>query len=287
MFQFLRRKRAIETPVRSQNARPFFSTLFILGLGHSGTTLIGRMLAMHPEGICVGELLRLDSALANPDELCSCGERLNVCPFWNRWLAALPPSVKTDYTAWDLSAIEQIRVGEGKQFLTDSSKTRVYRLLRRLDGPRVGFLLMLRDPRGVMRSALRRGRDLDEQLQTHRKWIRRYEAFARKQAHRCLIVHYEDLARSAETELRRVCAFAGLEFMPEMCQPDAKTHHLVRASTSPYLKGADKVAVDQRWREELSEEQSRMIVRQLGRVGLYRRYFAAAPTDAPTPGLPR
>lgn len=244
-----------------------FTTLFILGAGHSGSTLVGRMLSMHPGALFVGELLRLDVALANDDERCTCKQRLVECPFWSRWIEKLPAAIKKDYRNWTYEWLERMRVGEGKDLFIDSSKSRAHRLTEHWSEPRIAYVLMVRDPRGAMRAALKRGGELGAMLQSHCKWMKRYEAFVRKKT--SLVVHYEDLVASPETALKRICDFLGLDYLPAMLSPNSEGH-LVRASWSNYLRGEKNVQLDERWRTELTPEQISEIDTACGSIGIYR-----------------
>jgi hypothetical protein len=261
----------------SMTGNPRFSTVFVLGIGHSGSTLLGRMLDMHPDVLCVGELLRLEQALAKPDTKCFCGELVSGCPFWTRWRARLPETVQRDYRKWDFALLDRMRASENRRVLVDLSKTRAYRLTKRWREPRVGYILLVRDPRGVLRSHLARGEDLREQLKVHRKWIGRLMDFAEDRRDRCLVMHYEDLVQSPEARTRGVCEFLGLEFVPELLRPDDKTHHLVKASGSSYLKGTNRFQLDERWRRELHPDVIAQISNCLKGVQVYRdRYGLAA-----------
>jgi len=268
-------------------AQPRFSILFVLGRSHTGTTLLGRMLNMHDHVLCAGEMLRLDSALFNPGELCSCGTLLRDCPFWNRWINKLPNPLKTNYANWTFEILDEIRSREGKRLLVDLSKTRAFRVSHRWRTPAVGYLLMVRDPRGTLRSDLGRGKSLFTELRLHRKWLRRYLAFTNRNARNCFTVFYEDLISSAECQLRRICQFLGLDYSPQMLAPDAKVHHFVRSSLSGFLKGAHRFQVDERWRSDLTPEQIKTIDKKLSSFAIYgERYQLARTAPSPAPVLP-
>ena len=247
-----------------------FSLLFILGMGHSGSTLLGRMLGAHPDAICVGEILRLEQAVADRTKKCACGALFHECSFWQELLAHLPESVTRDYESWSPEIFEQIKVRVGKQLLVDTSKSRAFRLMSKWKRHPAGFIVMIRDPRGVMRGALTRGGERSDLLKIHLKWIERYIKFARKRPDRCTAVFYEDLMAAPEKELRRVCEFLGLEFQPGMLSPGAQVQHLVRANPSARLKPTADLEHDQRWRDELTPEHMKEISRVLGRVPVYR-----------------
>ena len=250
--------------------QPRFSTLFVVGLGHSGSTLLGRMLNMHPLALCVGEILRLDQALADTRAICFCREPVRTCSFWTRWVRQLPDAVKKDPPRWTLDLLDRMRVEEGRKLLVDLSKSRAWRLTRRWKQDSIGYLFLVRDPRGVMRSALKRNQDLSDLIKLHRKWIPRYQSFIEGKGANGATVFYEDLVASPEQTLRSVCEFAGLNFVPEMLSPDTKTHHLVKSSGSKFLKGANKLQQDERWREELTPRQLETINDRLSSVALYR-----------------
>ena len=259
--------------------KPRFSTLFILGLGHSGSTLLGRMLACHPDVAYPGELLRLEQALNSPEQQCFCGELVSECAAWRQRVQLLPQGVKEDCRHWDLELLDRVRTAEGKAVLVDSSKSRVLRLKSKWRSPQVGYVLLVRDPRGAMRTALKQNKDLSSLLKTNRKWMRRYEVFARNNPQVCLTMFYEDLVSTTERELRRLCEFVGLNFSEAMLHPNEQPFHLIRASRSPFLKGAGGFKLDERWRSELTPGQIRTIEHQLGGISIYKnRYGFSRPT---------
>lgn len=56
--------------------------LYVVGYGHSGSTLLDVVLGNHPEIASHGELVNLSRDGWISNEYCSCGERANDCPFW-------------------------------------------------------------------------------------------------------------------------------------------------------------------------------------------------------------
>ena len=158
-------------------------------------------------------------------------------------------------------------------FITSSA----WRLAKRWRDADVGFVLLIRDSRGVMASTARQGKDIAHPLARHKKWMKRYLRFARSRGERCLTVHYEDLCRTPQAELERICAFLGLAFEPALLRPAEKVHHFVHSSVSGYLKASNEIRRDERWREELPIETIRDIERVMrklpcfeGRIETYR-----------------
>ena len=264
------------------SGNPRFSIVFVLGIAHSGSTLLGRMLDMHPDALCVGELLRLEEALANANDKCSCGELLTTCPFWTRWRSRMPEKTQRDYTKLTVPLLDELRVAENRKVLIDLSKTRGYRLAKRWRDARVGYIHIVRDPRGVFRSHLARGGELEARLKVHKKWIKRLTNFAGDND-RSLTVHYEDLVTSPEAVARRICKFLGLTFVRELLTPSAKVHHFVSSNRSAFLKTHDRFQLDERWRHELAAEQVARISDYLKSVPLYRDRYGLPGGSSPLP----
>lgn len=66
-------------------ARPGPTIIFIAGSGHSGSTLLERILGEMPGFVNVGELQDLYRRSEAPQrERCGCGELLAECPFWSK-----------------------------------------------------------------------------------------------------------------------------------------------------------------------------------------------------------
>jgi hypothetical protein len=254
-----------------------FRTVFVLGIGHCGSTLLGRIVNMHPDVLCVGELLRLGEALENPDEHCSCGALLRECSFWSPWIHGLPDRIKRNYRKWSPTLLNKIRELEGHELLLDLSKARAYRLSKRWRDADIGYILMLRDPRGIMRSSVARGGDLKGSLKVHRKWMGRFCDFAEKNPSRCLTIYYEDLVSRPEVHIKKVCDFIGLDFLEEMIRPEIGLHHFVSSNYSAYIRNTVGFRLDERWRTELTDQQVHLISNYLKDVPAYgSRYGLAA-----------
>jgi len=256
--------------------KPKFSSLFVLGLSHCGSTLLGRMLGSHPDVAYVGELLRLEQALTDPEELCSCGRIVSACPVWQRRVESLPLSVRRDFRYWTWELFEGIRKIEDKALLVDSSKSRVLRLKSRWSSPPVGYVHMVRDPRGALRRVVQTKGSLPKVLSSAIKWARRYEKFSQQCSSVCLTMFYRDLVSSPEAELKRLCEFLGLEYTPSMLFPNRRSFHLIRASQSPFAKGTEGLKLDERWRCELTSREIETIGRRFAKLATYRKHYKLA-----------
>jgi hypothetical protein len=257
---------------------PKFTLLFVLGIGRSGSTLFGRLLANHPDVVNVGELLRVEETLGDPEANCACGMPVATCPEWNHLLEGVPEEVLKNYKKWTPDLLERIRMNGKARLLVDVSKTRGYRLAKRWRDPRVGFVLLLRNPRGIFRSHVAEGKDLVTRLKMHKKWMVRLTRFASKRADRCLIIHYEDLVTAPEATLRMICEFVGLDYQSALGSPDAAASHMAVYSGSSYMKGTGKLRLDERWRQELSGDAISCISRYLCDVPIYQQRYRLSET---------
>ena len=69
-------------PAGPQDAAPL--VIFIAGTGHSGSTLLERVLGAMPGFVNVGELTDIYRRNAPRSERCGCGEPFADCPFWSK-----------------------------------------------------------------------------------------------------------------------------------------------------------------------------------------------------------
>jgi hypothetical protein len=187
-------------------ARPFFrvvvmsvNVVYIMGYGHSGSTMLDILLSNHPNIEGVGELKNLHRAGWTPDEtrVCACGARIHRCPYWcevrrqwanivgdddvgryiylqNRyegfhhcWPRLVSDSRKQfpvfmEYARKTSALYEAIARVSRKSVVVDSSKDpmRAYALLKN-GGLGISLIHLVRDGRGVVWSMMKpRERDV-------------------------------------------------------------------------------------------------------------------------------
>jgi Sulfotransferase family len=153
--------------------------LYIIGRGHSGSTILDILLGNSSQIESVGQLL---SGMSHANrEVCSCGAAMPECPFWREtrtWVEA--EGIGWDeacriedlgaaglWRVWyagsaDLSMARRARVvralaraitaSAGKPHLLDSSKTPTHGLLLLRHVPEARLIHLVRDPRYVLRS---------------------------------------------------------------------------------------------------------------------------------------
>jgi hypothetical protein len=180
--------------------------VYIGGYGHSGSTLLEYLLAAHPRVLACGEVA---SALRQRGrkEKCTCGLPAKECPVWGA-LQASPQALEGwTHEGLTLALLEQARAHYA--VMVDSSKTpwrqalAPFRLRRDL-GDRFMLVHLVRDPRGVSWSAVKKaGRQGTRPLAALRSSVAALgwsianaacEIFGRRYPDRYLRLRYEDLA---------------------------------------------------------------------------------------------
>lgn len=73
-------------------------TLYITGSGHSGSTLLDRLLGAHPEVSALGEIHRFSLGLHRTEGpfRCDCGEAVAECAFWRKIAIKVQQEMRVD-----------------------------------------------------------------------------------------------------------------------------------------------------------------------------------------------
>ncbi|HEV8581882.1 MAG TPA: non-ribosomal peptide synthase/polyketide synthase [Thermoanaerobaculia bacterium] len=305
-------------PIAAEPKNP--SAVFVLSPPRSGSTLLRVMLGGHPGLFAPPEL-----ELLNFDAL---GERREAFPGRDAFrLEGLLRAVMeargctAEQAGEEVARLERegastrrmyrlLQSWIGERTLVDKTPTYAWdpEALRRaeagFDSPR--YIHLLRHPLGMVRSFEEARidqiffhgehpfsrRELAELL-----WGVAYEntlAFLREiPRERQCTVRFEDLLRESEAELRRLCAFLGLEYHPVMAEPYRKTRQRMTDGLHAESRmlgdvkfhqhaGVD-ASVAERWREEYSEESLGGPTRELAaRLG-----YAIAPPEPAWSPIPR
>jgi hypothetical protein len=222
------------------------TVVFIMGSGHSGSTLLELVLGSHSRVFGLGELVNLYRGVDGPRDpfprLCRiCEER---CPFWNdtvdirvlqahfsraghhapirQWVSRQRENVYQHFFGWS-----------GKDVLIDSSK-RVHWIAQQLQ-PRRNWkaiapvlIYLTRDGRAVVNSKLRKYPETDIRVEA-REWKERVERmnefYADFPERQRLTIAYEQLASQPESIIRNLCDFLNLDFEPGMLRFWEHDHH--------------------------------------------------------------
>lgn len=164
--------------------------------------------------------------------------------------------------ARNVALMEAVLEVTGKRVFVDTSKDHLRApVLARMTALDVRYLHLVRDPRGVIASRLRRGAPLDAR-QAARQWVRlheRIEWMAQSLApDKVLRVRYEDVCRSPQATMRRLYAFCGVTRKLDVTDPATAGHHII--GNPMRLDNYAAIRVDERWRERLTAQETRDIL---------------------------
>jgi len=107
-------------------SRPDLRVLYVLGIYHSGTTVLSNLIGQLDGFFSVGELRTVWRKMTVPGTRCGCGERLRACPVWGRvLLTAFGEGGERDALARQMSGDQRAALHEFHTWL------RVPALLRR------------------------------------------------------------------------------------------------------------------------------------------------------------
>jgi hypothetical protein len=134
--------------------------VYIGGYGQSGSTLLECLLTASPDAVACGEVVNgCRRRIKGRQELkCSCGRYRDDCPVWGTFNETSAPSEFWSHEALVTRLVEH--VSPRYAVVSDSSKTAWGSVtapfrLRRIFGPRMQLVHLVRDPRAVCWSAIR------------------------------------------------------------------------------------------------------------------------------------
>ncbi|GAA4196956.1 sulfotransferase family protein [Microbispora amethystogenes] len=130
-----------------------------------------------------------------------------------------------EHILWDRLLHREL-VRSGKEIVVDKTPSNVF-AHRRITTcwPDARFVYLLRHPASIVRSwheADPQARPVEEAVRHTLQYMRYLEESRRR--HEGLVVRYETLVDDTEGELRRVCAWLGVEYEPEMIRYGDKGH---------------------------------------------------------------
>lgn len=232
LFSALKALPALDPVAPQSTAEASLTPIFIVGMHRSGTSLMEQFLDGHPDIFCAGELYDFTVQLRNAaNHPCSREVDIDI-------VRAAPRMDFQEIGKGYLSAVEW-RIGH-ESHITDKLPSNFLNLgfiFRSL--PHAKVIHMVRDPVETCFSNLREYFSETtalysydqieladyyleyESLMTH--WHDRFPG-------RILDVAYKDLIQQPEVTLRKIAAFCGLDYVPEMLNTATRSRSVVTAS---------------------------------------------------------
>ncbi|MBI5030578.1 MAG: sulfotransferase [Chloroflexi bacterium] len=197
------------------------------------------------------------------------------------WLLQKLPQERRQFKALaarNLALIESILMLTGKRVFVDTSKDHLrVRALQMFSPYDVRVIHLVRDPRGVVASRLRRGVPIDAE-QAARQWVRLHmrlqNLHGNSLADKYIRIRYEDLCQNPRAVLKQLYTFCGVDSDFEIADWQAMPHHIV--GNVMRLANVDAIKLDERWRSLLTETQKKDIWQIAGRLSEQYGYCAQA-----------
>lgn len=228
--------------------------IHILGLAHSGTTIMDRILSCHSGSIGLGEVERVFpqlGAMQSNGKQCSCGALAGDCTFWGKFIRK---SFATPEDLFREAALEASR--QGYKWLTDTSKamhgTGVYLdMVEKGDLDGVTMVRIIRDPRGWVASMMRRNEVSDEEgvRRLFDRWLvtsLMLDQRVQRPGGRCLYVWYDKMV--LDRHEKQVAALLGLPETDGDIDLTSANQHALAGNQFKSL-GRSQLRYDGRWME--------------------------------------
>lgn len=256
--------------------------LSILGLEHSGTTLLVRILNNHPNAVAIGGMKNIGD-FAEGRRTCSCGKASGECSWWKdvqrhfvakgRQLTAVPRALETPDRVVIRDFLLAVADSSGKSLIVESSRQPSY--LDLLPGaPDFASLPVhiFKHPCAQAWSAYRGGRSV---LREMRRYRRRSRAILTRLADIPKAVHvsHEAFCAAPEEHLRRILLPAQLKPDPHQLETWGKKDLHIVGGNRMKKNQSSNITIEESWRNSLPLLH-RLTAQTLG-GNAYRRSLAA------------
>ncbi len=261
--------------------------LYIAGVSHSGSTILGSILGELDGFFCAGELCSLEGALRG--RLCGCGSYVGICPLWSEVVgqgparlnltalelaprrfrarslpaAAIAAGLRRRDTARYIDTLRELyaRVQEVTRcrVLVDLSKSPTYGyLLGQAADVELYVVHLVRSARATSLSWRLAEEGCDEHpLLTGpiwSLWNATIPLLAGSAAGHCFL-RYEDFVARPHAAVRRLVELVGesVELRPPFVgehEVVLRPNHIVEANPNRFRSGVVAIAPDERWRAE-------------------------------------
>ncbi|MCA9247644.1 MAG: sulfotransferase [Planctomycetales bacterium] len=236
--------------------------IYIVGNGHSGSTLLDLVIGSHSQIESVGELVSIapHAMGAASDERCTCGASYANCEFWSPVIKLAMANLAdksldlrvTDqqlFAERNVALLQAILQHSGARYVCDSSKI-AKRLwtLQECDTIDTFIIHLVRDGRAVgnsyQRAAVRQEKkgELDFDFRyVLRRWRRTNLKIWHKfhENDRYFLIRYEDFCADPRDVLLRLLPKLGLKYEEEMLQFRDTTHHNISGNRMRLLPGQE------------------------------------------------
>jgi hypothetical protein len=236
--------------------------VFIAGTSHSGSTLLDKILGIHPNGVSLGEVyLTYQKFKLNPDKfdtlVCSCGQLGNSCNFWKAifklWLEDASLTYSKAYTI--LISYFQATYGTNS-FLIDSSKyLPALKTIQTIENIDIYVIHIVKDVRSYLVSQIDRAKQkgkshLFSNLKHARSWYNqnsKIHNYCVQNNLKFTQLGYEEFCLYSELALNDICQFLDEIQSNQMLQMENDKSHLLTGNSMRLDAKKAKIQYDYRW----------------------------------------
>ena len=219
--------------------------VYILGSGHSGSTLLELLISNHPKIFALGEIVNIAKVFER-NSICSCGKPVLSCSVWSRVLSGFSPEEILDLDfGFDLKKIQSnlfcsnflavyLRLLENLQSIvqcrifTDSSKfLEPLFLLQQIAGLDLRIIYNTRHAGGVVNSYLKKGSRF---FKTSLGWAaqnKKAQIYLKNSGLPWIHVEYEKMVKNPELEIEKIFEFLDYDFDSKLVHNFKNVRHLV------------------------------------------------------------
>jgi hypothetical protein len=220
----------------------------VVSTARAGSTVLGVFLAEQPGWFVAGELELLHERAAERRRLCGCGELVAECPVWSAVLERVGDDDDVERVAAAIAAVTGARV------IVDTSKSIERVEAVRRSSLRGATVHLLRDPRAVAYSSMRRPFDkaappfsVRAALKIAFHWVKHNARIERLEPdHR---VRYEDFVATPDATRTTIATLVGAP--PSAATGATTENHAVSGNPGRRSPGPLVVALDDAWKREL------------------------------------
>jgi len=232
-----------------QDDKTLLRVIYIGGIEHNGSTLLGLTLGNHSQIECIGELSQLPRLGWAGDHLCACGKTITDCEYWNNvrktWSGSTGEDIEVliagenrfdrnssflrlllennvqsqafqKYSSQTKALYEAIQQVSGKPIIVDTSK-RVSRAvaLSLIDGIDLRLIHLVRDARAVAYSSAKTKRAQQKSWwKSAARWRAINESFHIASRvvgkDKKILIRYEDFIEKPDQTLAKIGHFIGV-----------------------------------------------------------------------------
>jgi hypothetical protein len=237
--------------------------IYILGSGHSGSTMLQFLLAAHPGVVGLGEVFQPAGRTVDGSTSCSCGADFASCPVW----AGTTPAGPGKTTEWYKDLAQRVAhlypqathwIDSSKLSTTIEPWTHLVQE-RVISGIRV--LYLVRDVRGWVlsdqKARQRKAKSPRNAISSMKVWTREQKKtldFLENSSLDFLVVSYESLIFNTRSMLEKIALFCGLTCQDHPWEDrlrSAEVHDIFgnRVKNDPQARG--RLIYDDRWQYSL------------------------------------